>query len=85
VSDRIAIIEARQVLLLRAGRGEFSRSPAGEFEARWNAIDPTTPAPKAMSVHFLSCECESCVKSYGESVERPTVNPLDGTRLWGDS
>lgn len=71
MSDRERIIEARQLLLMRAIRGEFSQAPAGEFEARWDALDPETPAPKFRSVMAQGCTCEACMPLWAADHERP--------------
>jgi hypothetical protein len=71
MKDRIAILEARQLLLLRAARGEFSNAPVGEFERRWDALDPASPAPQSRSVMHQNCECDDCMKLWSTERERP--------------
>lgn len=44
--SRLDILEKRQVLLLRALRGEWKGAQEGDFEAAWNALDHRSPAPK---------------------------------------
>lgn len=73
MSDRSNIIEARQLLLLRAMRGEFSNAPVGEFEHRWDSIDPSTPAPKARSVMEQGCTCAICMSLWERDRERPVA------------
>ncbi len=44
VEPRLAVLEARLLLLLRAMRNEFAQAPIGTFDRRWDEVDPSTPA-----------------------------------------
>lgn len=78
MSDRNTIIEARMLLLARAMRSEFHGTPVGEFEAHWDAVDPSTPFPPRREVKAPGCDCERCMASYERDlatgkVERPLL------------